>query len=48
VKGIYKISQDYPLKIQNSKQPIGEISEYKIIPSHPLKYPSNTLEVNKA
>jgi hypothetical protein len=32
------ISRDYPLKTQTSKQPIGKISEYKIIPSHPLKY----------
>jgi hypothetical protein len=33
------ISRDYPLKTQTSKQPIGEIPEYEIIPSHPLKYP---------
>jgi hypothetical protein len=38
-----KISWDYPLKTQTSK-PIGEISEYEIVPSHPLTY----LEVNKA
>jgi hypothetical protein len=33
------ISRDYPLKTRTSKQPIGEISGYKIIPSHPHKYP---------
>jgi hypothetical protein len=32
------ISRDYPLKIRSSKQPIGEIPGYEIIPSHPLKY----------
>jgi hypothetical protein len=32
------ISRDYPLKTQTSKQPIGEIPGYEIIPSHPLKY----------
>jgi hypothetical protein len=32
------ISRDYPFKIRPSKQFIGEISEYGIIPSHPLKY----------
>jgi hypothetical protein len=32
------ISQDYPLKTRTSKQPIGKISGYEIIPSHPLKY----------
>jgi hypothetical protein len=35
------ISRDYPLKIRTSKQPIGEISGYEIIPSHPLKYPKS-------
>jgi hypothetical protein len=33
------ISQDYPLKTRTSKQTIGKIPGYKIIPSHPLKYP---------
>jgi hypothetical protein len=33
------ISRDYPLKTWTSKQPIGEIPGYEIIPSHPLKYP---------
>jgi hypothetical protein len=33
------ISRDYPLKTRTSKQPIGEISGYEIIPSHPHKYP---------
>jgi hypothetical protein len=33
------ISRDYPLKTQTSKQPIGEVLGYEIIPSHPLKYP---------
>jgi hypothetical protein len=33
------ISLDYLLKIRTSKQSIGEISGYEIIPSHPLKYP---------
>jgi hypothetical protein len=33
------ISRDYPLKTRTSKQPIGEIPGYEIIPSHPLKYP---------
>jgi hypothetical protein len=33
------ISRDYPLKTQTSKQPIGEVPGYEIIPSHPLKYP---------
>jgi hypothetical protein len=33
------ISRDYPLKTRTSKQPIGEVSGYEIIPSHPLKYP---------
>jgi hypothetical protein len=33
------ISRDYPLKTRTSKQPIGEIPEFEIIPSHPLKYP---------
>jgi hypothetical protein len=37
--GFVGISRDYPLKTRNSKQPIGEISGYKIIPFHPLKYP---------
>jgi hypothetical protein len=32
------ISRDYPLKTRTSKQPIGEISGYEIIPFHPLKY----------
>jgi hypothetical protein len=32
------ISRDYPLKTRTSKQPIGEIPGFKIIPSHPLKY----------
>jgi hypothetical protein len=33
------ISRDYPLKNRTSKQPIGEIPGYKLIPFHPLKYP---------
>jgi hypothetical protein len=33
------ISRDYPLKTRTSKQPIRKITGYKIIPSHPLKYP---------
>jgi hypothetical protein len=33
------ISRDYPLKTRTSKQPIGEILGFEIIPSHPLKYP---------
>jgi hypothetical protein len=33
------ISQDYPIKTQTSKQSIGEIPRFKIIPFHPLKYP---------
>jgi hypothetical protein len=32
------ISRDYPLKTRTSKQPIGEVLGYEIIPSHPLKY----------
>jgi hypothetical protein len=32
------ISRDYPLKTRTSKQPIGKIPGYEIIPSHPLKY----------
>jgi hypothetical protein len=39
VEGICGISRDYPLKTRTSKQPIGGISGYEIIPSHPLKYP---------
>jgi hypothetical protein len=33
-----RISRDYPLKTRTSKQPIGKILGYEIIPSHPLKY----------
>jgi hypothetical protein len=33
------ISRDYPLKTRTSKQSTGEIPGYKLIPSHPLKYP---------
>jgi hypothetical protein len=33
------ISRDYPLKTRTSKQPMEEILGYKIIPSHPFKYP---------
>jgi hypothetical protein len=33
------IFRDYPLKTRTSKQPNGEIPGYKLIPSHPLKYP---------
>jgi hypothetical protein len=40
------ISRDYPLKPQTSKQPIGEITKYEIIPSHPLKYPSSKQGLN--
>jgi hypothetical protein len=35
------ISRDYPLKTRPSKQPIGEILEYAIIPSNPLIYPKS-------
>jgi hypothetical protein len=38
VEGICGISRDYPLKIRTSKQSIGEIPGFEIIPSHPLKY----------
>jgi hypothetical protein len=38
-RGIVGISRDYLLKTRTSKQPIGEIPGYEIIPSHPLKYP---------
>jgi hypothetical protein len=37
-RGFVGISRDYPLKTRTSKQPTGEISGFKIIPSHPLKY----------
>jgi hypothetical protein len=40
------ISRDYPLKTRNSKQSIGEISRYEIIPSHPLKYPRSKQGLN--
>jgi hypothetical protein len=40
------ISQNYLLKIQTSKQPIGEISGYEIILFHPLKYPSSKQGLN--
>jgi hypothetical protein len=33
------ISRDYPLKTRTSKQLIGKVPGYKIIPSHPLEYP---------
>jgi hypothetical protein len=33
------IFRNYPLKTRTSKQPNGEIPRYKIIHSHPLKYP---------
>jgi hypothetical protein len=33
------ISRDYPLKTRTSKQPIGEIPGYELIPTYPLKYP---------
>jgi hypothetical protein len=39
--GFMGISQDYPPKTRTSKQPIGEIPEYGIILSNPLKYPRN-------
>jgi hypothetical protein len=35
------ISRDYPLKIRTSKQSIGKIPGFEIIPFHPLKYPRN-------
>jgi hypothetical protein len=38
-RGFVGISQDYPLKTWTSKQPIGEIPGFEIIPSYPLKYP---------
>jgi hypothetical protein len=38
---LLRISRDYPLKIRTSKQPIGEILGYELIPSHPLKYPKS-------
>jgi hypothetical protein len=38
-RGFMGISRDYPLKTRNSKQPIGKIPRFKIIPFHPLKYP---------
>jgi hypothetical protein len=38
-RGFVWISRDYSLKTRTSKQPIGEILGYEIIPSHPLKYP---------
>jgi hypothetical protein len=41
------ISQDYPLKTRTSKQPIEEIPKFKIIPSHPLKYPRRKKGQNK-
>jgi hypothetical protein len=55
VEGFVGISRDYLLKTRTSKQPIGEISGYEIIPSDPLKYSrskqglrgENTGEVNK-
>jgi hypothetical protein len=37
-RGFVGISRNYPLKTRTSKQPIGEVSGYEIIPSHPLKY----------
>jgi hypothetical protein len=41
------ISRDYPLKTRTSKQPIGEIPGYEIIPSHPLKYPRSKQGLKK-
>jgi hypothetical protein len=38
-RGFVGISWNYPLKTRTSKQPIGEIPGYEIIPFHPLKYP---------
>jgi hypothetical protein len=40
------ISRDYPLKTRTSKQPIGEVPGYEIIPSHPLKYPRSKQGLN--
>jgi hypothetical protein len=40
------ISRDYPLKTRTSKQHIGKILEYKIIPSRPLKYSRNKQGLN--
>jgi hypothetical protein len=34
-----RISRDYPLKTWISKQPIGKVTGYEIIPFHSLKYP---------
>jgi hypothetical protein len=42
------ISRDYPLKTRSSKQPTGEILGYKIIPSHPLKYPRSKQGLREA
>jgi hypothetical protein len=33
------IFRDYPLKTWTSKQPIGKITGYELIPTYPLKYP---------
>jgi hypothetical protein len=41
------ISRDYPLKTRTSKQPTGEISGYKLIPFHPLKYPRSKQGLSK-
>jgi hypothetical protein len=41
------ISQDYSLKTQTNKQPIRKISGYKIISSHPLKYPRSKQGLRK-
>jgi hypothetical protein len=40
------ISRDYPPKTRTSKQPIGEILGYEIIPSHPHKYPRSKQGLN--
>jgi hypothetical protein len=42
-----EISRDYPRKTRTSKQPIGEIPGYEIIPSHPLKYPRSKQSLRK-
>jgi hypothetical protein len=39
VEGIYRDILGLSPKTRTSKQPIGEIPEFEIIPSHPLKYP---------
>jgi hypothetical protein len=42
------LSWDYCIQNRLGKQTIGDFSGSRIIPSNPLEYISNTLEVNKA